>query len=166
MKLQNRVALVTGASKGIGAEIAREAAREGADVVINYNSDRAGAEEVLTAVERLGRRGLVVQADVSQAAAVEAMVEQGSAAFGVIDVLVNNAGIALWRPFLELSEEEWDCTLDFEPQERVPLFAGRRPPLGGRKAAGEYHQHLIHRRARRTRLPGALLRLQGRDELW
>ena len=111
MKLPGKVVLVTGASKGLGAEIAREAAREGADVVVNYMADRSGAEEVLREIERLGRRGLLFQADVGVKAEVDAMVAAGIAALGKIDVLVNNAGIALWRPFLELDEANWDRTL-------------------------------------------------------
>jgi NAD(P)-dependent dehydrogenase (short-subunit alcohol dehydrogenase family) len=111
MKLKDRVVLVTGASLGLGAEIAIEAAREGADVIINYHSHRAAAEEVLLEVQRQGRRGIVFQANVGVKAEVEALVAAGLEAFGKIDVLVNNAGIALWKPFLELDEANWDRTL-------------------------------------------------------
>ena len=111
MKLRDKVVLVTGASKGLGAEIALETAREGADVVVNYLHDRAGAEEVLAEVERLGRRGLCFQADVGIQAEVDALVAAAIKALGKIDVLVNNAGIALWKPFLELDEANWDRTL-------------------------------------------------------
>jgi NAD(P)-dependent dehydrogenase (short-subunit alcohol dehydrogenase family) len=111
MKLQNRVVLVTGASIGLGAEIALEAAREGADVIINYNSHRSDAEGVLQQVQDLGRRGIVFQANVGIKAEVDAMVAAGIEAMGRIDVLVNNAGIALWKPFLELDEANWDSTI-------------------------------------------------------
>lgn len=111
MKLRDRVILVTGASKGIGEAIAVEAAREGADVVVNYMGDRAGAEEVLSRVRGLGRRGLVFQADVGVKAEVDALVAAGIKMLGKIDVLVNNAGIALWKPFLDLDEANWDRTL-------------------------------------------------------
>jgi NAD(P)-dependent dehydrogenase (short-subunit alcohol dehydrogenase family) len=111
MKLRNKVVLVTGASKGLGAEITIEAAREGADVIVNYNSDRDGAEQVREQVQRMGRRGLVTQADVGVRSEVDAMVAAGIKALGKIDVLVNNAGIALWKPFLELDEANWDRTL-------------------------------------------------------
>ena len=112
MKLDGRVALVTGASKGLGAEIAIEAAREGANVIINYHSDEAGARETLAAVEETGRQGMVVGADVGKKAAVDQMVAEGIERFGKIDVLVNNSGIALWKPFLELDEDNWDRTLN------------------------------------------------------
>ncbi len=111
MKLRDRVVLVTGGSLGLGAEISIEAAREGADVIINYHSHRAAAESVLLEVQRLGRRGIVFPADVGVKAEVEALVAAGLEAFGKIDVLVNNAGIALWKPFLELDENNWDSTL-------------------------------------------------------
>lgn len=111
MKLSNRVALVTGASKGIGAGIAVEAAREGADVIVNYCSDREGAQATLAQITKLGRRGMIAQGDVSQKDQVDRMVAEGIAELGKIDVLVNNAGIAMWKPFLELDEENWDRTL-------------------------------------------------------
>src|ERR1035441_8622584 len=111
MKLQGRVVLVTGASIGLGAEIALEAAREGADVIVNYNSHRSDAEQVLHQVQRLGRRAIVCRANVGIKADVQALVAAGIQAFGKIDVLVNNAGIALWKPFLELDEANWDSTL-------------------------------------------------------
>ena len=101
MKLQDRVVLVTGGSIGLGAEIAIEAAREGASVVINYNTHRSDAEQVLQQVQSLGRQGIVFQANVGIKAEVDAMVAAGIEALGRIDVLVNNAGIALWKPFLE-----------------------------------------------------------------
>lgn len=112
MKLQNRVVLVTGGSKGIGAAIAVEAAREGADVIINYASDQAGAVRVLAEVEKIGRRGMVCRADVGSKVEVDEMVETAIARFGKVDVLVNNAGIALWKPFLEIDEANWDRTID------------------------------------------------------
>ena len=111
MKLKDRVVLVTGASKGIGAAIAVEAAREGADVVVNYMGDRAGAEEVLSQIRQLGRRGLAFKADVGLKAEADALVATGIETLGKIDVLVNNAGVALWKPFLELDEANWDRTL-------------------------------------------------------
>jgi NAD(P)-dependent dehydrogenase (short-subunit alcohol dehydrogenase family) len=112
MMLEGRVVLVTGASKGIGAVIAREAASEGAKVIINYAHDAAGAEATLSGVRAAGGEGVVAQGDVRDKAQVQRMIDLGIDTFGFIDVLVNNAGIALWKPFLELDEAEWDDTLD------------------------------------------------------
>jgi NAD(P)-dependent dehydrogenase (short-subunit alcohol dehydrogenase family) len=112
MKLNNRVALVTGSSKGLGAAIAAEAAKEGAKVIVNYCSDEAGARQVVREIESCGGAAMAIYGDVSIREDVESMVEVGIQHFGKIDVLVNNAGIALWKPFLELSEENWDRTLD------------------------------------------------------
>lgn len=112
LKLKNRVVLVTGASKGIGKAITIESAREGADVIINYATDKEGAKATLAEVEKLGRRGIMFQADVSKKAEVDKMVGTGIEHFSKIDVLVNNAGIALWKPFLELDEENWDRTIN------------------------------------------------------
>ena len=111
-RLKNRVALVTGASKGIGASIATEFAREGANIIINYRTDEVGAKNVHAEIERLGRKGLIISCDVSQKVDVEKMVVTGAEYFGKIDVLVNNAGIALWKPFLEIDEDNWDQTID------------------------------------------------------
>jgi len=112
VKLDGHVALVTGASKGIGAAIAIEAARAGADVIINYAADSQGANETLAAVIGAGRRGMIARADVSRKSEVDAMVASGIEEFGKIDILVNNSGIALWKPFLEIDEENWDRTIE------------------------------------------------------
>jgi NAD(P)-dependent dehydrogenase (short-subunit alcohol dehydrogenase family) len=112
MRLKNRIALVTGASKGIGRDIAIGFAREGAHVVINYHTDQNGAEETAERVQALGRRAFVHRADVSQAEAVSSMVAAALDNFGRIDILVNNAGIAIWKPFLEITEDIWDRTLE------------------------------------------------------
>jgi glucose 1-dehydrogenase/3-oxoacyl-[acyl-carrier protein] reductase len=112
MKLLGHTLLVTGASKGIGAAIALEAAREGANVIVNWHSDEAGAHAVAEKIRGLGRLALPVRADVGCRPDVEAMMETASREIGLIDLLVNNAGIALWKPFLELDEENWDRTLD------------------------------------------------------
>jgi 3-oxoacyl-[acyl-carrier protein] reductase len=106
--LEGRVALVTGASRGIGAAIAAAFAREGASVVVNYHRSEARAAEVVAAIERAGAKVRAVRADVRDGAAVRAMVADALAAFGRIDVLVNNAGIASVVPLHEMSEETWD----------------------------------------------------------
>ncbi len=112
MRLANRVSLITGASRGIGRAIALAYAREGADVVVNYSSSVEAAEKVADEVRALGRRALVVQADVADKAAVEEMVGKTIREFGRIDILVNNAGMAIVGPSIELEESQWRRGLD------------------------------------------------------
>ncbi len=111
-RLAGRRALVTGSSKGIGRGIALRLAQEGADVVINYNSDPKGAEEALADVTALGRRGAMIQANLGSVAEVRALVEQSASALGGLDVLVNNAGIEKHAPFWDVKEQEFDAVVD------------------------------------------------------
>jgi NAD(P)-dependent dehydrogenase (short-subunit alcohol dehydrogenase family) len=112
LPLESKSALVTGASKGIGRGIARELARLGCDIAVNYNSDRGGAEEAVAEISRLGRKAFAVQADVGQAAAAVRMFRDILAQFPRLDILVNNAGTQVWKPLLDLEEEEWDRVID------------------------------------------------------
>jgi 3-oxoacyl-[acyl-carrier protein] reductase len=111
-RLTDRVALVTGASRGIGEAVALRLAEEGANVAINYTSDRSRplAEKVKEQIEAMGRKAIVVQADVGSKAQVEAMFQQVSEQLGDVEILVNNAGIAPFEPFLKVTEETWDRT--------------------------------------------------------
>lgn len=104
MKLKGKAAVVTGASKGIGAEIARALAREGAAVAVNYNSDKAGAEKVVAQIEKAGGRAVAVKGDVAKAADVTAVFEAAQKAFGRLDILVNNAGVFEFAPLEQISE--------------------------------------------------------------
>ena len=110
--LTNKVALVTGASRGIGRATAVEFARAGADVTVNYRSHGDEASEVVTEIEAAGRRGMVYGADVSDREAVEAMVRATVDEFGRRDILVSNAYYAKREPFLDLTEEAMRRTLD------------------------------------------------------
>lgn len=110
--LKDKVTLVTGASKGIGQGIAVEMAREGADIIVNYCSDGKGANETAEKIKKLGRKALIIQADVSKSFEVNQMVEKSLKTFEKISILVNNAGIAIWKPFFEITEEIWDRTLE------------------------------------------------------
>src|SRR5437588_11085552 len=92
-KLTGKVAVVTGASKGIGAAIAARLGSEGANVVVNYATDKAGAEKVVKAVESKGGKAVAVQADVSKRDQVKKLFREARNAFGALDVLVNNAGV-------------------------------------------------------------------------
>src|SRR5246127_1665173 len=105
--LKHKVALVTGASKGIGAGIANALASAGAAVVVNYASDRAGAEAVVNAITRAKGRAVAAQADVSKPADVARMFAEGERIFGTLDILVNNAGVYTTMPLEAMTEEEF-----------------------------------------------------------
>lgn len=106
-KLQGKVAVVTGASKGIGAAIAKAYAAEGATVVVNYASDRAGAEAVVSDIERGQGRAIAVQADVAKAGDVERLFDISKETYGRVDVVVNNAGVFAFQPLEQASEAEF-----------------------------------------------------------
>src|ERR1700730_3095529 len=106
-KLQGKTALVTGASKGIGAGIAKDRAASGAAVALNYVTDRYSAEAVVRAITAAGGRAVAIQGDVSNAADVARLFEQMKATFGTLDVLVNNAGVYQPMPLVELMDEEF-----------------------------------------------------------
>ena len=112
MKLNGKVALVTGASRGIGRGIAHVFADQGAHVAINYIDPEQRPEDVAASVREKGRRSMIVQADVASRAEVEAMFDQVWDEMGPIDILVNNAGIETIVPFLELTDDEWTRLVD------------------------------------------------------
>ena len=111
MLLNSKVALVTGASKGVGRGIALEMAKAGCDVAVNYNHDEAGALATVDEITGLGRRAIAVGGDVARRAHVDRMFQQVLEAFGRLNILVNNAGIQTWKSLMELSEEDWDRVL-------------------------------------------------------
>ena len=111
-KLSGRVAVVTGASKGIGAAIAKALANDGAAVLVNYASSKAGADAVVEAITAAGGRALAVQGDVSKAADARALMDAAVNAFGRLDILVNNSGIYEFAPIDELTEEHYRRQFD------------------------------------------------------
>ena len=111
MRLENKVAVVTGSSSGIGEAIALAFAREGAAVVVNYSRHEDAAQKVLQKVEAAGGKGLVVGADVSDPKEVEAMVGQAVGTLGRLDIMVNNAGMERKMPFLQTPFEVWQETI-------------------------------------------------------
>jgi len=112
LPLESKIALVTGASKGVGKGIALELARAGAQVVVNYNRDGAGAEGTVAEIRDMRREAFAVQADVGVAADVDRMFGAALERFPQLDILVNNAGVQTWKPLLDLTEAEWDRTID------------------------------------------------------
>ncbi|MDI4231792.1 glucose 1-dehydrogenase [Bradyrhizobium sp. Arg237L] len=106
-RLSGKVAVVTGASKGIGAEIARRLAAEGASVVVNYASDRDGADKVVADIAATGGKATVVQGNVARAEDVERIFATAATAYGKVDILVNNAGVYKFGTIQEVSESEY-----------------------------------------------------------
>jgi len=110
MKLDNRVAIVTGARRGIGRGAALALAKEGATVVVSDISQE-DCQRVVAEIEDLGRKGLALKCDVTSRAEVDEMVRRTAAELGKVDILVNNAGIISYKPFLELTDEDWDAIM-------------------------------------------------------
>jgi 3-oxoacyl-[acyl-carrier protein] reductase len=111
-RLEDKVAIVTGSSRGIGKAIAERFAAEGASVTINWVSSEFEAEGVVDTIKRSGGKALSVQADVSSVADVQKLVGSTVDHFGRVDILVNNAGVMITKSVLDTSEEDWDRTMD------------------------------------------------------
>jgi len=111
MKLDDKTAIVTGARRGIGRAIALALAKAGANVIVSDISQE-DCQTVATEIESLGRKGLALKCNVASGTEVEEMVRRTVAEFGKVDILVNNAGIINFKPFLELTDEDWDNTLN------------------------------------------------------
>jgi enoyl-[acyl-carrier protein] reductase III len=132
-RFAGKVALVTGSSRGIGRAIALRLAQEGADMVIHYRRQTPAAQETAAAVAALGRRTLVVQADLGEAVAVRRMFAQITETFGVLDIFVANAAATAFKPLLEVQEHHLDKTLSITlkafvlaAQLAAPLMHGRQ----------------------------------------
>ncbi len=133
-KLAGKIALVTGASKGIGASIAKHLAAAGASVVVNYSSSKSGADKVVAEIVAAGGKAVAIQADVSQPAEITRLLAETKAAYGRLDVLVNNAGIYEFAPLDAITPEHFHKQFDLNvlgllltTQEAVKLF----PAAGG-----------------------------------
>src|SRR5437016_13320325 len=111
-KLAGKVAIVTGAAKGIGAAAAKALAAEGAAVAVNYSSRKQGAERVVSQIKREDGKAIAIQADVSKAAGVKRLFELTKNAFGSVDILVNNAGVFKFEPLEAITEEEFHREFD------------------------------------------------------
>lgn len=110
LNLKGKVAIVTGASRGLGRAIAEQYARAGADLVVNYNS--TPCQDLVEFVESVGQKAVAVQADVSRVADCERLVEEATKAFGKLDILVNNAGITRDTLLMRMDEEAWDSVIN------------------------------------------------------
>jgi len=130
-KLTGKVAVVTGASKGIGASIAKQLAAEGASVVVNYASSKTGADKVVSEITSAGGKAVAVQGDVARKADIERLFAETKKAFGRLDILVNNAGIYEFSPLENITEEQFHkhfnlnvLGLILTTQEAVKQFPG------------------------------------------
>jgi len=112
MRLKDKVALVTGSSRGVGKAVALGFAQEGAKVVINYTSNEAAAIEVVNAIQAMGTKAIAVKADVAKKTDAEGLVRATVETFGKIDILVNNAGFTRPALLLKMTEDEWDQVVD------------------------------------------------------
>lgn len=127
MPFENKIVLVTGSGRGIGKAIALHFAHEGADVVVNFFRNRAPAEETAEAVRALGRRALVVKADVGEEAGIESLFRTIESEMGGLDILINNAASGYNRPVMEQKIKGWDWTLNINA--RAALFCSQRAAL-------------------------------------
>jgi 3-oxoacyl-[acyl-carrier protein] reductase len=132
-KLTEKVALVTGGSRGIGAAIAKRLAADGARVAITYAKDANAASAVVKAIERAGGKAVAIQADAADAEAVKGAVEKAVATFGRLDVLVNNAGTAIPKKFEETTQEELDRVIDINVR---GVFVATQAALKHMKSGG------------------------------
>ncbi|MBM4765081.1 enoyl-[acyl-carrier-protein] reductase FabL [Bacillus sp. B15-48] len=121
--MTNKVALVTGSSRGIGKVIALNLAKEGYDLVINYARSKNAALETAAEIEALGRKVLVVKANVGDVDKIKAMFEQIEQTFGRLDVFINNAASGVQKPLMELEEKHWDWTMNINS--KALLFCGQ-----------------------------------------
>ena len=129
LPLSGKVALVTGAGKRIGRSVALRLAAEGADVIVNYRSSKAEADEVASKITAMGRRAMGVQADVARRPEVLALFATVEREFGRLDILVNNAGMFFPAKFEELTEEQWDTILDANLKSQVLCSQAAAPML-------------------------------------
>src|ERR687889_814776 len=133
MDLSGRIALVTGASRGIGAAIARRLAEVGADVAVGYASNRTAAEEQTACISGMGRRAVAVGSDVSDPAALEEMAGIVEAELGSVDILISNAGIAPQQSLEEITVEDWDRVMDVNLRPAFLLAKQLAPGMRGRE---------------------------------
>ena len=136
MLLEGKVAVVTGASRGIGRAIAETLAAEGASVVVNYQSNAAAAEAVVAGIRARGGQALAVAADVSDVAAAEGLIRAALEAYDHIDIVVNNAGTTRDTLLLSMKEEQWDVVIDTNLKSVFNVCKAAARPMLRRKKGG------------------------------
>ncbi|MBN1888765.1 MAG: enoyl-[acyl-carrier-protein] reductase FabL [Thermoflexales bacterium] len=134
--MQNKIALVTGSGRGIGRAIALHFARLGADVVVNFFRNRQPAQDTAAEIERLGRRALLVKANIGEPDDIQRLFAETEAAFGGLDILVNNAASGYNRPVMEQRVKGWDWTLNINA--RAALFCAQQAVRLMQKRGGGY----------------------------
>jgi len=112
MQLKDKVAIVTGSSRGIGKAVAERFAREGARIVVNYVRNKKAADAVAAGIRKAGGEAVAVKADVSKRADAERLIKSAIRAFGRLDIVVSNAGIVIDRPFIESTDEDWIASIE------------------------------------------------------
>ncbi|HSH25383.1 MAG TPA: enoyl-[acyl-carrier-protein] reductase FabL [Massilibacterium sp.] len=132
--MNKKVALVTGSSRGIGKEIAKKLAKQGYNLVVNYNRSKNAAEETAEELRALGSEVLVVKAHLGKREKIEELFEQIDEHFGRLDVLVNNAASGVLRPIMELEEKHWDWTMDIN--NKAVLFCSQEAAKRMEKTGG------------------------------
>jgi 3-oxoacyl-[acyl-carrier protein] reductase len=149
MRLANRVAIVTGSSRGIGKAIAKLFASEGARVVVNYSKSEKEALAVVDEIKRDGGRAIHLQADVSKSGDVRKMVQRTVQEYNGVDILVNNAGVHFAKDFFDITEDEWNRTIDVNlkgaylcSKEVAPIMIKQKRGriINISSNSGEYHQ--------------------------
>lgn len=129
-----KTALVTGSSRGVGKAIALALAKQGYDIVVNYARSKTAAEETAKEIEAIGRRALVVKANVGDTAKINTMFETIQAEFGRLDLFINNAASGVQRPIMELEEKHWDWTMDINS--KALLFCAQKAAAMMEKTGG------------------------------
>ena len=136
MMLEGKVAIVTGGSRGIGRAIAEDLAKNGAKVVVNYNSNVDAANETVSAIEALGSEAIAVQADVSNFEQAQALAKAATEKFGQIDILVNNAGTTKDTLLMTMKEAQWDDVMNINLKSAFNMSKAVARPMVRRKQGG------------------------------
>ena len=157
MQFDQKVAIVTGSDSGIGRGIAIELAKEGATVVINYAHNQEKANEVLQTIQQAGGKAIILQADVSQYQQAIGLVQQTFEHFNRLDIMVNNAGMEIHSPFLEVTEEQWDRVLSVDLKGAFFCAQATGTADGEKQDCRTHHQYLVSTRRYRHAQQLALL---------